>query len=59
MLVKSYFLGLCFLFLEGCTQPSIGWSHISCDGGLNKMAPYSLESLGRSYECKENQKEYK
>jgi hypothetical protein len=52
MLVKSYFLGLCFLFLEGCTQPSIGWSHISCENLSNNFSPYSLEALDKSYECK-------
>ena len=45
-------------FLEGCTQPTIGWNHISCDESSNSIMPYTLESLDRKYEC-ENQKEYK
>ena len=58
MLGKSCFFVISLFFLEGCTQPTIGWNHISCDESSNSILPYTLESLDRKYECK-NQKGYK
>ena len=52
--MKIYLLGICFIFIEGCTQhKNIGWSNISCDYSSSHIVQYSLESLDRDYNCKE------
>jgi len=52
MFIKSCYFLIGLLFLEGCSQPRIGWEHISCDEASNHIKPYTLESLDRNYECK-------
>ncbi len=52
MFMKIYLLGICFLLLNGCTQPkNIGWNYISCNESSNDIVQYSLEALERNYRC--------
>lgn len=59
MLGKSFLLFICLLLLEGCRQPILeGNGYVNCNSSSN-VAPYSLESLDRDYECKQAQGEYR